>query len=91
MEPVETKATYNDSKAPWTDRHEMCAFLFRKGTKPTEAEMQPDMDLVYEMRDRRVRVQDLLDYLLPMAGTNSEAVDNLLEYWRLRKDSPTCK
>lgn len=42
----------------------MCAWLFRKGKEANEASFEPDMDLVYEMMDRKIRVHDLINYTL---------------------------
>ena len=42
-------------------KNSICAWLFRKGKEACEASFEPDMDLAYEMFDRKIRVQDLLD------------------------------
>lgn len=65
---------------------EKCAWLFRKGGKVCEDSFLPDMDLVHEMMDRKLRVQDLLDYVVA-THPREEEVTNFLDWYKLRHSS----
>ena len=59
---------------------------FSKGLKSTEADMQPDLDLVYEMLDRKIRVQDLIEDAVAFAagGSYGQSVDDFLRWYCMR-------
>jgi len=62
-------------------KNSICAWLFRKGKEACEASFEPDMDLAYEMFDRKIRVQDLLDACVSNA-TLSTDINNFLNWYK---------
>lgn len=70
-------------------KNSLCAWLFRKGkeaSQTTEASFEPDMDLVYEMTDRKIRVQDVLDYFL--IGEVSPDIRAFMEWYQATRHLP---
>lgn len=63
-------------------------FRRRKAGEPnTEASLQPDADLMWEMNDRGLRVQDLIEALEEMNKTEyiiSDAVEAFIEWYTTR-------
>lgn len=70
-------------------KNSLCAWLFRVGkeaSQTTEASFEPDMDLVYEMTDRKIRVQELLDCFL--AGAVTPEIAELINWYETTRHLP---
>lgn len=63
----------------------MAASLFWIGPaegRTMEDAMKPDMNLVHEMRDRKIKVTDILNYICdPLFPKNNVAVDKFIEWY----------
>lgn len=71
-------------------KNSICAWAFRKGKEACEASFEPDMDLAYEMYDRKVRIQDVLDYfLIGEVGSDIRAFMEWYQFTHLRPASPS--